>query len=417
LKVTAIADYVDVLDDEARVDEIIIKELEIESAKHSCARRAAIVRGDDLDATNIDELSLIANDQCVIVMTAQGYIKRMLTTEFESQNRGTRGKRGVGNVRDKDIVSDFFSCNTHDMLVAISKQGIAYGLPAHKVPIGSRTSRGAPIFQLLPEIGAGKTMASVLPVSEFRDDEFVALLTKKGLLKKTAMSAFNSINARGKIIIGLRDGDELKWVRRCTADDTMIIGSKLGYALRFELTHKSLRSSGRGSMGVRSMFLRAGDEIVDMDVLRAPTEEEEEQCYVLAVTSDGLGKRVLADDFGLRRRGTRGLIAAKFKSVGGAGLVALRACGVDDSVMLATEQGTIVRQKVERVRAMSRTARPILLQRIDSGDAVAAVTILPGTLLTAEEKEEDLAASVDMHDEGIIEDDEEDEEAEDDDDE
>jgi DNA gyrase subunit A len=393
---SSIEDYGRILDSVGRVNDIIVKELKREASKHSRERRSAIVRGEDLDAAEIDELSLVANDQCVIVVTQQGYIKRMLTTEFESQNRGTRGKRGVGNTRDKDVVLHFFSCRTHDMLVAISQRGIAYGVPAHKVPIGSRTSRGTPIFQILSDatISAGETMASVLPVSEFRDNEYMALLTKGGNVKKTALSAFEKINSRGKIIISLQDGDELKWVRLCVDTDSMIVASRSGKAVRIAMDAQTVRPSGRTSQGVRSMTLKEGDEIVSMDILHGVSEEEDSR-YLLAVTSDGLGKRVEAKEFRKVGRGAKGVIALKFKARTEARLLALTACNDGDSVMIVTKRGTIVRQAVSSISARSRRSMPILLQRLDAGDEVAAVTILPAELVDSDglvDEEEDAFA-------------------------
>lgn len=379
---SSIKNFTEVLGDSSRVNEIIVQELQGEASKHARDRRSAIVRGEDLDATEIDELSLVANDQCVIVVTQQGYIKRMLTTEFVSQNRGTRGKRGVGNTRDKDAVLHFFSCHTHDTLVVISQRGIAYGLSAHKVPIGSRTSRGTPIFQILSEaeIAAGETVASVLPVSEFGDNEYMALLTKDGNVKKTSLSAFEKITSRGKIIISLTEGDSLKWVRRCVDTDSMIVASRNGKAARFPMDRRNLRPSGRTSQGVRSMKLVGDDEIVSMDILHGISDEEDSR-YLLAVTAEGLGKRVEAKQFRTTRRGAQGVIALKFKDGNAGNLMALQACNDGDSVMMVTKRGTIVRQSVNSFVARSRHARPILMQRLDAGDEVAAVTILPGDLI------------------------------------
>jgi DNA gyrase subunit A len=375
----ATIDYTSLLEDARRVDEVIIGELHDESRKHAKKRRSTIVLGSDLDAAEIDELSLIANEQCVIVMTQMGMIKRMRATEFENQNRGTRGKHGVGNQRGSDVVRHFFTCHTHDMLVAISKRGIAYDLPAHKVPIGARTSRGVPLFQLIPLIGAGETMASILPVSEFRDDEYLALLTKNGLVKKTALSAFRNMNVRGKIIIGLREGDELKWVRRCLESDSMIIASARGFALRTSMSEGSVRASGRGTHGVKAMALAEGDEIADMDILHG-IDSTDDSRYVLAVTSDGLGKRVEASRFRTMGRTCRGNIAIKFRNESTGRVIALQACNDGDSVMLVTNKGTIVRQEVSSITARSRAGRPVLLQRLDPGDEVAAVTIVPPQL-------------------------------------
>lgn len=356
------------------VSNVIIRELEEQAALYGTPRRSRIVEGDALDAAEIDELSLLVNEQCIIVVTRKGYIKRMRTNEFESQNRGTRGKRGMANSGDTDSVAHFFTCNTHDRLVAVSRQGQAFGLPAHKVPIASRTSRGVPFSAMVSGIGPGEDLAYILPISEFPDDEYLALLTSEGLVKKTALSAFENISAAGKRIINLREGDQLKWVRRCTAKDLMIIGSAKGYALLFQMNNESVRESTRQSLGRLAMRLRDGDRIVDMDIVPANAGNDQS---ALVVTTDGLGKRVPVSDFTVQKRGRMGMIASKFKNDWEGEMLSLQVCQDADSLMVASKLGTIVRMGVTSIPSVSRRSRPFVIQRLDDGDEVAAATILP----------------------------------------
>lgn len=403
-----------ILSQPARLDETIVSELREISTRHATPRRSVIVQGDPEDASQYDELSLLSNDRSVITVTQQGYIKRMPTSAFDSQNRGTRGKRGAGIMREGDKIAHFLSCMSHDSLIAISKSGVAYQLPAHKVPLSSLGSRGMPIFRLIPAVTAGETMASVLSVTEYTDDQFLVLLTRNGVVKKTAVSVFESLNIRGKRIIALDEGDELKWVRHCTEMDSLLIASHKGFIIRFATDAKNLRASGRTSHGVRAMRLGEGDEIADMDIIEGVDEsdvvesEDEDESefmgdgsvlnngedmagdsnYVLAVTKLGTGKRVKASSFRVQQRGGRGVKAIKLARKGNDGLVALQTCVSDDSVMVVTSDGTIVRTPVSNIPVQSRYSRGVRIQRLDKKDTVAAVALLPKILAVEEEEEE-----------------------------
>lgn len=410
-----ITEYREILSTPAKLDLIIVEELTEIARRYAEPRRSIVIKGSSSAAFDIDELSLFSNEHSVITVTEQGYIKRMPTSAFESQNRGGRGKRGAGRLRDGDRIAHFFSCMSHDSLIAISKSGVAYQLPAHKVPLSSLGSRGVPLFQLLPVVPAGETMASVLAVTDFSDDHFLVLLTRNGYVKKTAVSVFESLNVRGKRIIALGAGDELKWVRHCSEMDSLLIGSQKGYIIRFPTNSDNLRASGRTSRGVRAMRLMDGDGIADMDVILGVEEKAIEEkdvgefdeetlveeeleleddsehpgaVYVLAVSRHGTGKRVEASSFRVQRRGGQGNIGMKFKGKGkNDSLVALQTCRQDDSVMVVTCDGTIVRTRVGKIPVQSRYSRGVRIQRLGERNTVAAVAILPD-MLAGEELEE-----------------------------
>lgn len=405
----------DVLSQPAKLDEIIVTELKEIAARHSVPRRSTIEQSETEDTSTDDERSLFSNERSVITVTKQGYIKRMPTSAFESQNRGTRGKRGAGRMREGDKIAHFLSCMSYDSLIAISRSGVAYQLPAHKVPLSSLNSRGVPIFQLIPAVTAGETLASVLAVTEYTGDQFLVLLTKNGLVKKTAVSVFESMNVRGKRIIALDEGDELKWVRHCTEVDSLLIASQRGFILRFATNADNLRATGRTSRGVRAMRLGEGDEIADMDVIEGVDEIEisenedddveddnivggeaagngednlDSSTYLLAVTRLGTGKRVKSSSFRMHRRGGRGLRAIKLAQEGEDALVALQTCVSNDSVMVVTSDGTIVRTPVSNIPVQSRFSRGVRIQRLDESDTVAAVAVLPKMLAVEEVEEE-----------------------------
>ena len=321
----------------------------------------------------VDEIEYIQNEQSVIVVTRGGYIKRMPLKTFETQNRGTRGKRGSSSTMsdDDNEVAHCFTCNDHDTILMTTQSGIAFGLRAYQVPEGSRTARGAPIPSVLP-VKSEDVVTSVLPVSEFSNKEYIVLATEFGWIKKTPLAAFEKLSSRGLIIATLAEGDRLNWCKKCTDTDDILLGSTRGQATRFSAG--DLRPTGRTSRGVKSMTLKKGDSIADMNVLRKDDK------YVLVVTTEGYGKRVKTEEFRTTARGGSGVIAIKFK----AGRVddrisTMRIVNEEDEILLITSQGVMVRQKVAEISIQGRSATGVLVQKVDvkSGDSISAVSIVP----------------------------------------
>eukprot|EP00956_Cyclotella_meneghiniana_P042716 scaffold249306_cov73-Cyclotella_meneghiniana.AAC.3 len=318
----------------------------------------------------VDEIEYIQNEKSVIVVTRGGYIKRMPLKTFETQNRGTRGKKGSSSTTsdDDNEVAHCFTCNDHDTILMTTQSGIAFGLRAYQVPEGSRTARGAPIPSVLP-VKSEDVVTSVLPVSEFSNNEYIVLATE---IKKTPLAAFENLSSRGLIIATLAEGDRLNWCEKCTDTDDILLGSTRGQATRFSAG--DLRPTGRTSRGVKSMTLKKGDSIADMNVLRKDDK------YVLIVTTEGYGKRVKTEEFRTTARGGSGVIAIKFK----AGRVddrisTMRIVNEDDEILLITSQGVMVRQKVSDISCQGRSATGVLVQKVDvkSGDSISAVSIVP----------------------------------------
>ena len=379
---------------------------------------------------------MIANEQALILLTEHGYIKRMPVNTFKAQNRATRGKYGT-RMKEDDGVEHFLTCCDHDSVLFFSQRGVVYSLNAYQIPAASRTARGMPIVQMLP-IPMDEKITSLVAVSEFRDDEYLVMLTKGGYIKKTTLAAFSNIRANGLIAISLQEGDELCWVRRATEEDSVIIGSSQGKAIHFRTNAVQLRASGRTSRGVRSMKLVDGDELIGMDILprnivaslendatesdseaednlaenldteaddidaeKAETEAEELAVdnstgpWVLIVTNNGYGKRTPVSQFRLQRRAGKGLIAAKLNSRKSKSrkskdeLAALRIVNVDDELMMITSRGIIVRQAVNAISIQSRGATGVRVQRLDEDDAIAAVALVPPLAEEAGDLEEE----------------------------
>ena len=189
----------------------------------------------------------------------------MPVSEFESTSRGSRGKAGTKNQKD-DEVKLFISCNDHDTLLLFSDRGVAYALPAYRVPMSSRTAKGTPSVQLLP-IPREEQITSLVSVDSFDNECYLLMLTKAGFIKRTPLSAFSKVRSNGLIAINLEEGDALTWVRLSTEGDSVLIGSSRGMTIHFRLDTNELRPLGRTARGVKSMNLREGDKLVSMDVL------------------------------------------------------------------------------------------------------------------------------------------------------
>ena len=386
-----ITDYQDILARRERVLGLIVEELHAIRSRYNSPRRTEIL---DLEG-GLDDIDLIANERSVVLLTENGYLKRMPVSEFEATSRGTRGKAGTRS-QGEEAVKLFISCNDHDALLLFSDRGVVYSVPAYRVPICSRTAKGTPIVQLLP-IPREEAITSLVSVSAFDDDVQLLMLTSGGYVKRTRLSAFSNIRSNGLIAISLEEGDDLRWVRLALPGDSVLIGSLKGMTIHFRLSDEELRPLGRTARGVRAMNLREGDRLVSMDVLPAEladrvasseaddvaADDDEgdevaasEGPWVLVASASGLGKRVPVDQFRLQKRAGMGLRCMKFRRDGDV-LVGLKVLGAGEELLLVSERGVIVRMQADAIPQQSRAATGVRLQRIDTGDRLAEVVLVP----------------------------------------
>ncbi|ANV89903.1 DNA gyrase subunit A [Picosynechococcus sp. PCC 8807] len=386
-----ITDLEDILARRERVYAIIEAELTEIKTIHQSDRRTELV----LDDGDLQDIDLIANEQAAILLTEQGYIKRMPVATFDAQNRATRGKAAT-KMKEDDGVDHFLTCCDHDHVLFFTERGVVYSLNAYQIPQSSRTARGLPAIQLLP-IPKDEKITAMLAVSEFTEDEYLVMLTQNGYIKKTALSAFAKIRSNGLIAISLEDGDELRWVRLARQEDSIIVASSEGMAIHFQADHNQLRPLGRSTRGVRAMKLKSDDDkLVSMDIVSsqitaaiaaADTAEDEDDNeevtenvdqgpWVIAVTTKGFGKRVPVGRFRLQNRAGVGLRAIKFKSKADR-LASLRIVNPEDELMLVTGRGIMIRQAVESISLQSRSATGVRVQRLDGDDAIVAVALVP----------------------------------------
>ena len=381
--------YQQILNSKERILQIILEEINKIDERFSSPRKTEIL---DLGG-GLDDIDLIANDRSVVLLTEAGYLKRMPVNEFESTSRGSRGKAGTKTQGD-DEVKLFISCNDHDTLLLFSDRGVAYALPAYRVPMSSRTAKGTPSVQLLP-IPREEKITSLVAVDSFNDDCYLLMLTRAGFIKRTSLSAFSKIRSNGLIAINLEDGDALTWVRLSKEGDSVLIGSRTGMAIHFRLDINELRPLGRTARGVKSMNLRKGDNLVSMDVLTSDlvdqlakndhlTKEIDENLevnstegpWVLIASAFGLGKRVPVTQFRLQKRAGMGLRAIKFR-IKDDELVCLKVLGEGEELLFVTEKGVIVRTNADKISQQSRAATGVKLQRLDEGDHLSEVVLVP----------------------------------------
>jgi len=381
--------YQQILNSKERILQIILEELNKIDERFSSPRKTEIL---DLGG-GLDDIDLIANDRSVVLLTEAGYLKRMPVNEFESTSRGSRGKAGTKS-REDDDVKLFISCNDHDTLLLFSDRGVAYALPAYRVPMSSRTAKGTPSVQLLP-IPREEKITSLVAIDSFDNDCFLLMLTKAGFIKRTSLSSFSKIRSNGLIAINLEDGDALTWVRLSKEGDSVLIGSRTGMAIHFRLDINELRPLGRTARGVKSMNLREGDNLVSMDVLTSDlvdqlakidnlTNEIDDNLdanssdgpWVLIASAFGLGKRVPVTQFRLQKRAGMGLRAIKFRIKNDV-LVGLKVLGEGEELLFVTEKGVIVRTNADKISQQSRAATGVKLQRLDEGDHLSEVVLVP----------------------------------------
>lgn len=355
-----IAEYKAILESRQRVLDIIKDELREAQEKYGDERKTQIKPGED-DGFSIEDLT--PNDAMAVFVTRQGYIKRIPLDTFERQNRATRGK-GAIKTREEDEVVHFFMAGMHARVLFFTSKGRVFNLKVYDLPEGSRTSKGLAIINLLA-IEQDEKITAVIPVRDKKADHLV-MLTKKGWIKKSAMENFENIRRSGIIAIGLEDDDSLEWVSPVTGGGQVLIGSKLGMAIRFSVD--DLRPMGRTARGVTSMKLRQGDEIVDFSFIPPSAAPD-----VLIVTNDGFGKRTAMTEFRNQNRGGIGLIATKFKNAKSR-VANIMTVKEDDELMIVSAHGVVVRLKAGEISRQGRMATGVRVQNLDNEDFVASVT-------------------------------------------
>ena len=354
-----IADLKDILANEWRVLAIIKEDLAAIRDKFPGERKTEL----SYDYGEIDVEDLIEEEDVVISMTHSGYVKRQPVAEYKAQRRGGMGVT-AHRPKDEDFVERLFISSTHDNILFFSSFGKVYSIKGYEIPEAQRQARGRAIVNLL-QIAQDEKITAVIPLKKDTDG-FIAMATRNGLIKKTALSEFENIRKVGKIAIRINEGDELISVQFTTGEDELIIASSEGKCIRF--SEQGVRPMGRDTQGVRAMDLGEGDYLVDMLVIKPG-------CQILTITSKGYGKRSEVEDYRLQGRAGKGIKAGVFNEKTGH-LVNLKIVSEDEDIMIISNNGTIIRMHVSDISMIGRNTQGVRVMRLKDSE-VATVAVAP----------------------------------------
>ena len=367
--IALIADLADILARPERVAQIIKEELDEVKRKFNDKRRTELMIGEVL---TLEDEDLIEESDVLITLSNKGYIKRLDQDEFTAQKRGGRGVQGTG-VKDDDFVRELVSTSTHDHLLFFTNKGRVYRLKGYEIPEYGRTAKGLPVVNLL-KLDEGESIQTIINVeSERSDDAYIFFTTRAGIVKRTSVKEFANIRQNGLKALNLKDGDELINVLLTQEDTDIIIGTKLGYAVRFN--QSSVRSMSRSATGVKGVNLREGDAVVGARVI---TDQDE----VLIITEKGYGKRTVATEYPTKGRAGKGMKTANITDKNGqlAGLLTVKG---DEDLMVITDTGVMIRTNVANISQTGRSTMGVKVMRLDEN-----AKIVTFTTVAAAEKEE-----------------------------
>ncbi|MDY4345441.1 DNA gyrase subunit A [Streptococcus sp. BJSWXB6CM1] len=367
--IALIADLADILAKPERVAQIIKEELDEVKRKFGDPRRTELMVGEVL---TLEDEDLIEESDVLITLSNKGYIKRLDQDEFTAQKRGGRGVQGTG-VKDDDFVRELVSTSTHDHLLFFTNKGRVYRLKGYEIPEYGRTAKGLPVVNLL-KLDDGESIQTIINVeSERSDDAYLFFTTRAGIVKRTSVKEFANIRQNGLKALNLKDEDELINVLLTEKDTDIIIGTKLGYAVRFN--QSSVRSMSRIATGVKGVNLREGDAVVGARVI---TDQDE----VLIITEKGYGKRTVATEYPTKGRAGKGMKTANITEKNGP-LAGLLTVNGDEDLMIITDTGVMIRTNVANISQTGRSTMGVKVMRLDQ-DA----KIVTFTSVAAAEKEE-----------------------------
>ena len=346
-----------ILADEKLLLGVIKEEISITAQKYGDDRRSKI-GFDEFDITMED---LIPRENTVIAMTSLGYIKRMTVDNFKAQNRGGKGIKGMQTIED-DYIEDLLMTTNHHYLNFFTNFGRVYRLKAYEIPEAGRTARGTAIINLL-QLAPGEKISAMIPIKEYDDQKNLFMVTRKGIVKKTALSEFANVRKNGLAAINLRDDDELIEVKTTEADREIFLVTKQGMCIRFKET--DVRATGRTSMGVIGMNLSDGDEIIGMQL-------QTQGDSLLIVSENGMGKRTYLEEFTVQKRGGKGVKCYKITEKTG-DVIGVKAVTDDNEIMMITTEGIIIQLRMQDISTLGRITSGVKMINLDDGIKVAQI--------------------------------------------
>ena len=347
-----IAELLSILADENKIKEILKGELLDAKAKFGDKRRSELVEATE----EIDLEDLIERHTCVITVSHSGYIKRQRADVYSAQNRGGKGIIGM-TTKEDDYVENVLVVNSHSHLLFFTNKGKVYAKKAYRIPEASRTAKGTFLTNII-ELSEDESVTAIISISEFAEGEYLTMVTKRGVIKRTLLTDFEYQRKGGKIAINLDEDDELIFVRHTTGNENLIIATRAGLAVRFD--ENNVRCMGRGAHGVKGITLSGDDYVVGVAVV-------DDSKKLLTITENGMGKRTEFSDFReMKNRGGKGVSCQNINEKTGK-LSAIITVADDDDIMLITNEGVIIRTSVSGINVYSRTATGVIVMRLDDG--------------------------------------------------
>ena len=352
----------EILGDPAKVDAILVEELDEIADRYGDERRTEVTHFEG----DMDIEDMIADQQMVISITHSGYAKRLPLATYRQQNRGGRGVMGM-DLKEDDYIEHLHICSTHDFLLFFTNRGKVYRLKVYELPEGSRTSKGRALVNVLP-LRDGEKVTAVIPTRDFTENKYLVFATAAGLVKKTEFKAYNTpIRADGIIAIKIRDNDELVQVRLTSGEDDILLVSKSGHAARF--SEKAVRAMGRDTSGVKGMNVsEKGNRVLAMDVARDDTE-------LFVVTENGYGKRTAVSEYPVKGRGTKGVLTAKLTERKG-GLAGALIVREHQDLLFISQNGMVQRTRAGGISQMGRPTQGVKVMNMKDDDVVSAVALV-----------------------------------------
>ena len=368
----AIAYYEDLLAHEEKILGVIKEEMREIARKFGDKRRTQIT-GAEKDL-NVEDL--IADEDMVVTITHTGYVKRIPVAAYRAQKRGGKGVSGV-SLKEDDVIDEMFIASTHEYVLFFSTRGKVYRLKVHELPEGTRQARGTAIVNLLP-FEDGEKIASVISCREFPEDEYLMFATAGGMVKKTAMAAYDRSRRDGIIAINIKSGDRLLGVRRVKPDDKIIMATTAGKAIMF--CEDQVRATGRDTSGVRGISMKGDAEVLGMEITSGQGE-------LFVITERGYGKRTPVSDYPEQNRGGQGVYTIQMTERKGA-LAAMKVVGPQHELFIITEGATVIRVKTAEISQTGRATQGVKMMSVDDGDRVTAVARMTSAKKEAEDSDE-----------------------------
>lgn len=363
-----IADFKDILQNSERLLSIIKEEALAIKKKYNDERRTEIVAV----SGEVDIEDLIPEEDCVLTLTEFGYIKRQKSDTYKLQRRGGRGVSGMSR-REEDVAKEMFVANSHDHVMFFTNLGRVYKLKCYEIPEGSRTSKGMNINNLLP-LSADESVTSMIKVPDIESEQYLVMVTRNGIIKRTELSAFSHARKNGLIAIDLNEGDELAWVRLTDGNKELVVATRNGMAIRFHET--DVRVMGRAAKGVKAITLRGDDKVIGMSMLR-------EGAYILTVSETGYGRLSNVSDYRIQSRGGHGVINYNTDKYGK--VAAIKSVDLDDDIILISNDGVIIRIGANSIRICSRTSKGVRVMKVSDESKVVTLSRAPHEEETADE--------------------------------